>query len=68
MNEDEKANKSKKLITGIITGINKEQLNDINLSKKLAYAYSISLSISLFICNTSISGSSFLYFAINPIV
>ena len=39
MNEDEKANKSKKLITGIITGINKEQLNDINLSKKLAYAY-----------------------------
>ncbi len=39
MNNDEKANKSKQFIEGIITGIDKKQLDDKNLNKKLAYAY-----------------------------
>ncbi len=39
MNNDEKANKSKQFIKGIITGIDKKQLDDKNLNKKLAYAY-----------------------------
>lgn len=39
MNNDEKANKSKQFIKGIISGIDKKQLEDKNLEKKLAYAY-----------------------------
>lgn len=39
MNNDEKANKSKQFIKGIISGIDKKQLEDENLNKKLAYAY-----------------------------
>lgn len=39
MNNDEKANKSKQFIKGIIYGIYKKQLDDKNLNKKLAYAY-----------------------------
>ena len=39
MNNDEKANKSKQFIKGIISGIDKKQLEDKNLNKKLAYAY-----------------------------
>lgn len=39
MNNDEKANKSKQFIEGIISGIDKKQLEDKNLDKKLAYAY-----------------------------
>lgn len=39
MNNDEKANKSKQFIKGIISGIDKKQLEDKNLDKKLAYAY-----------------------------
>lgn len=39
MNDDEKANKSRQFIKGIISGIDKKQLDDMNLNKKLAYAY-----------------------------
>ena len=39
MNHDEKSNKSKQFIKGIISGIDKKQLDDKNLNKKLAYAY-----------------------------
>lgn len=39
MNHDEKANKSKQFIKGIISAIDKEQLEDKNLNNKLAYAY-----------------------------
>lgn len=39
MNDDEKSNKSKQFIKGIISGIDKKQLDDKNLNKKLAYAY-----------------------------
>lgn len=39
MNNDEKANKSKQFIKGLISGIDKKQLEDENLNKKLAYAY-----------------------------
>lgn len=39
MNSDEKANKSKRFIKGVISGIDKKQLEDEDLNKKLAYAY-----------------------------
>lgn len=39
MNHDEKSNKSKQFIKGVISGIDKKQLEDKNLNKKLAYAY-----------------------------
>lgn len=39
MNGDEKSNKSKSFLKGILTGIDEQQLCDVNLNKKLAYAY-----------------------------
>lgn len=39
MNEDEYANKSLSLLKGVISGIDEELLNDVNLKKKLAYSY-----------------------------
>lgn len=39
MNNDEKSEKSKEFIKGVISGIEEEQIKDSNLNKKLAYAY-----------------------------
>lgn len=39
MNEDEKSKKCKEFIKGFISGFDIEQLEDVNLNKKLAYAY-----------------------------